>query len=357
MAWLLLILGIMWLVMWCWLANGWSKIQPVPEPAEELPISVIVAAHNEAHTISGLLTSLSKLRYENWELILVLDRCTDNTREIAETYTAQLPLRIIELVISPDNWSPKKWAVTQGVANSIHDHLVFTDADCRVDRDWLKGMNAQFQHGAEVVLGIGLYESHPGQLNAMIQSETAFTAFQYIGAAAQGFPYMAVGRNMGYTKQLHERVGGLESHKEVLSGDDDLFVQSLRNEASVGLMRKYPTRSLASTSWKRWYRQKTRHVSSSNSYSVNSKYWLAMFHGIHGLWWLLTIGSLITSTLTFWSFFSLYILRIVPIFIYWKSISKWLHVAWYDYPVLDFRYFLYNLSVIPWGLIRRPAWT
>ncbi len=357
MAWLLLVLGIVWLIMWCWVANGWSKIQPVPQPTGELPISVIVAAHNEGHTISGLLGSLTSLRYQNWELILVLDRCSDNTRRVVETYAERLPIRILELTESADNWSPKKWAVTQGVAEASHNHLVFTDADCRVDHDWLTGMNAQFQSGAEVVLGIGLYESHPGQLNLMIQSETAFTAFQYIGAAAQGRPYMAVGRNMGYTKEISERVGGLESHKEVLSGDDDLFVQSLQAQAKIGLMTSCPTVSVAPRRWKAWLRQKTRHVSSSHSYSATSKYWLALFHGIHGLWWLLVIGSLITNALTFWAFFALYILRIVPIFIFWKSISKQLHVVWYDYPVLDFRYFLYNLSVIPWGLIRRPAWT
>lgn len=357
MVWLLLVLGISWLIMWLWLAKGWSRIRSVPHPAKELPISLIVAAHNEAHSISGLLGSLTSLRYQNWEIVIVLDRCTDDTKQVVEQFADRLPLRILELTESTANWSPKKWAVTQGVAASTHDHLVFTDADCRVEPDWLSGINAQFQNGSEVVLGIGLYESHPGQLNLMIQSETAFTAFQYIGAAAQGWPYMAVGRNMGYTRQIYERVGGLESHKEVLSGDDDLFVQSLQAQAKIGVMTSCPTISLAPRRWKTWFRQKTRHVSSSNSYSAKSKYWLALFHGIHGLWWLLTIGSLITNTLTFWSFFALYILRIVPLFIFWKSISKQLHVAWYDYPVLDFRYFLYNLSVIPWGLIRRPAWT
>lgn len=357
MVWLLLVLGIAWMMMWYWLASGWSKIQPVPQPAGELPVSVIVAVHNEANTISGLLGSMTSLRYHNWELILVLDRCTDHTRRIVETYEERLPLRILDLTESAKDWSPKKWAVTQGVSAATYDHLVFTDADCRVAPTWLLGMNAQFQSGAEVVLGIGLYESHPGQLNLMIQSETAFTAFQYIGAAAQGWPYMAVGRNMGYTKEISERVGGLQSHKEILSGDDDLFVQSLRARAKIGLMTSCPTISLAPKQWKTWFRQKTRHVSSSNSYSAESKNWLTLFHGIHALWWLLAIGSLITNTLTFLAFFALYILRIVPLFIFWKSISKRLNVAWYDYPVLDFRYFLYNLSVIPWGLIRRPAWT
>lgn len=357
MVWPLLVLGILWMMMWFWLAVGWSKIQDAPQPAGELPLSVIVAAHNEARIISGLLGSMTSLRYQNWELIVVLDRCSDDTRRVVETHAERLPIRILDLTETAEHWSPKKWAVTQGVAAATYDQLVFTDADCRVTSGWLQGMNAQFQSGAEVVLGIGLYESHPGQLNLMIQSETAFTAFQYMGAAAQGWPYMAVGRNMGYTKEIYERVGGLKSHKEVLSGDDDLFVQSLQAHAKIGLMTAYPTISLAPRRWKAWLRQKTRHVSSSNSYSAKSKNWLTLFHGIHGLWWLLAIGGLITNTLTFSAFFALYILRIVPLFIFWKSISKQLHVAWYDYPVLDFRYFLYNLSVIPWGLIRRPAWT
>lgn len=357
MVWLLLVLGIAWMMMWYWLAQGWAKTSSPAVSAEELPISVIVAAHNEELVIGALLESLTKVTYKNWELLLVLDRCTDKTKQVAERYKNRLQIRVIELTDSPVDWSPKKWAVTQGVASAQYDHLVFTDADCVVDPRWLTGMNAHFQSGAAVIMGIGLYEQLPGFLNQTIQYETAFTAFQYIGAAGQGVPYMAVGRNMGYTKAIYERVGGLESHKEMLSGDDDLFIQSLPTETQIGLMTEYASLSSAPTDWRSWYRQKTRHVSSSNSYSGKSKSWLAVFHGLHGLWWLVAIGGLITSSLTFWTFFAFYILRIFPISLYWKSISKRLHVAWYDYPALDFRYFLYNLSVIPWGLIRRPAWT
>ncbi len=53
---------------------------------KERKISFLIAAHNEGKIISKSLDNLLKLPYKNYEIIIGLDGCTDNTLEIVKSY-------------------------------------------------------------------------------------------------------------------------------------------------------------------------------------------------------------------------------------------------------------------------------
>ncbi|MDP5170830.1 MAG: glycosyltransferase [Bacteroidia bacterium] len=352
--------GALWTLRWIWLWLGWQKSARNALSGPESPVTVIVAAHNEEVNLPSLLSSLSQMRYSDWEMVLVLDRCEDQSKEVALSWQKRLPmLRIVEIVSTEPGWSPKKWAIRCGIEEANHENLAFTDADCRVQPDWLRCINAQFRAGAGLVLGIGLYDRHTSLLNFVIQAETAFTAFQYIGEAGWGRPYMGVGRNLAYQKSLFMEIGGFSTHQDVLSGDDDLLVQSLAMYTKSAVMKgkRAATLSVPKQTWSSWWRQKSRHVSSSRKYSLHSQAILAAFHLLHGVWWILVLTGLLFHSLTFADVFSLYLWRIGFSVLAWAPMSRSLNFPWWGYPALDLIFFLYNLFVIPWGLIRRPAWT
>lgn len=355
---LLLFLTILWMSGWWWLWWGWCR-QPQHLPALRSPLSVIIAARNEAPNLPRLLASLEALHYPSWEIILVLDRCEDQSLEIARAWLDRLPMmKIFEINQVHPGWSPKKWAIHSGIQLATSARLVFTDADCRVESGWLDAMNEAFELGAGLVLGIGLHEPGSGWLQRVIRYETAFTAFQYVGAAGWGKPYMGVGRNLGYLKTHFESVGGFADHASTLSGDDDLLVNSLAGKVTVHTMTRPGSRtwSLPKTNWRGWWRQKTRHVSGSVKYSRISQLLLASFHILQGCWWGVALGGFISNVLTIEQVLALYVLRIFPVAWAWRRVDNVLSAAWWEYPVLDLVYFLYNLMVIPWGLIRKPAW-
>ena len=52
--------------------------------------SVIVPAHNSAGYISKGLKSVTDQSFKDYELIVVCDACTDNTKEIAESFGAKV---------------------------------------------------------------------------------------------------------------------------------------------------------------------------------------------------------------------------------------------------------------------------
>jgi len=106
---------------------------PAP-PHDQRPfVSVIVPARNEADNISRITSTLLSSDYGPFEIILVDDRSTDGTTEIAHRLANDHGdrIRTIEGEPLPDGWMGKCWACWQGYRAAKGDVLVFTDADTR----------------------------------------------------------------------------------------------------------------------------------------------------------------------------------------------------------------------------------
>lgn len=359
--WLTVIAGGIHLMLIGALVWYWRQKPHVPVSRPLAPRSVIIAAHNECENLKELLPILGKLEGgEDCEFILVLDRCSDGSGAIARQYANTDPrLRVLEISEVPDGIAPKKHALSQGIAASNHENLVFTDADCRPEADWLQGMGRKFANGADLVLGLGPYEPHRGMLNAFIRHETFYTALLYIGAAKAGRPYMGVGRNLGYTKSLWKSVGGFAGHQTRLSGDDDLFVNAVSGKAEVAVLLTARSRvwSAPERTWGSWFKQKQRHLSAGIAYPKSVTAFLGLLHGLQAIFYLSLIlvlcgtpGPLVAGIL--------YLIRtglamalLLPVVRKWNALAP---IALF--PVLDLGYILYHLVLIPASLLRKPKW-
>lgn len=99
-------------------------------PIDDILLSIIIPARNEAATLPILLDSLAASSYRSLEIIVVDDRSTDGTREIAAGYAARIQhIRVIDGEPLPPGWFGKPWACHQGAAAATGDLLLFTDAD------------------------------------------------------------------------------------------------------------------------------------------------------------------------------------------------------------------------------------
>ncbi|MCH2162220.1 MAG: glycosyltransferase family 2 protein [Phycisphaerales bacterium] len=93
-------------------------------------VSIVVPAHNEARVIERLARSVLDQQDVEIELIVVLDRCTDDTRARLEQAANGDPrLRIIEVDHCPDDWAGKCHAARTGSEAAKGQWLLFTDAD------------------------------------------------------------------------------------------------------------------------------------------------------------------------------------------------------------------------------------
>ena len=87
-----------------------------------MKFSVIIPAHNEQAVISRALSSIEAQSFKDYEVIVVCDACTDNTKKIAELYGAK--------VIQIDAHSSGA-ARNAGLDNANGEWILFCDAD-----DW-----------------------------------------------------------------------------------------------------------------------------------------------------------------------------------------------------------------------------
>ena len=104
-------------------------ISPVP-PSPPPPVSIIVAARNEARNIGSAMRALLALDYPAFELLVIDDRSDDGTGAILDELAAADPrLQVMHLEQLPAGWLGKNHALWQGASAAGGEILLFTDAD------------------------------------------------------------------------------------------------------------------------------------------------------------------------------------------------------------------------------------
>ena len=88
----------------------------------------------------------------------------------------------------------------------------------------------------KLYLGYGAYHKTSGILNKLIRFETFHTALQYLSYALAGLPYMGVGRNLSYKKDIFLRNKGFSSINHIPSGDDDLFINKVATKKNTAIV-------------------------------------------------------------------------------------------------------------------------
>ncbi|MDO9634961.1 MAG: glycosyltransferase [Paludibacter sp.] len=282
--------------------NNHEKKAKINYQTEKLPVSVIICAKNELDNLRKFLPEILSQDYPDYEVIVVNDGGDEDTEIFLRDLKKMYPhLRSTFVPDGAKNVSTKKLALTLGIKAAKHDWLLFTDADCMPESKlWIAKMSRNFTPETEFVLGYGAYFQEKGLLNKLITYDTIFSALLYLGFAKAGKPYMGVGRNLAYRKEVFFRQNGFAASLHVRSGDDDLMVNQAANQFNTRIET-----SLESITWsypkkdlKSWHFQKERHLSVSTYYSQKSKLSLVVEPFLRGLFYLSLIALVVLSVLS-----------------------------------------------------------
>ncbi|TVZ55335.1 cellulose synthase/poly-beta-1,6-N-acetylglucosamine synthase-like glycosyltransferase [Lutibacter sp. Hel_I_33_5] len=265
---------------------------------KNLPISVIICAKNEAQNLQKYLPSVINQKYNDFEIVLINDASSDDTLEVMENFEKKNNnIKIVDVKNIEAFWGNKKYALTLGIKAAKNEHLLFTDADCLISSDnWISEMSTRFNEEKTIILGYGKYAKTKRSLvNLLVRYETLLTAIQYFSYAKLGSPYMGVGRNLAYTKSDFFKTKGFISHLHIRSGDDDLFIQDAASNTNTTICTSLDsfTVSDAPTSLQEWFRQKRRHISTSDYYKFKHKFFLGLFYTSKVFFYMLSIIFLI----------------------------------------------------------------
>ena len=259
-------------------------------------VSVIICAHNEADNLQNYLTHILEQDYPLFEVIVINDGSIDDTPHILEHYHRLYPqLHITFVPTGARIISSKKLGLTLGVKAAKYDYLLFTDADCTpANKTWIREIMMRYDENTDIVLAYGAYFKEKSLLNRLIQYDTFFHALQFLGMAEAGKPYMGVGRNLSYKKELFIKNNGFSNTLHLCSGDDDLFVNKVANKHNTRIVAtpQSITYSIPKNSWSDWLHQKRRHLHVSPYYNTKSKLQIGIEPLTRGAFYLLLILSL-----------------------------------------------------------------
>ena len=292
--------GVGFLIQLFYYLNFFSRLAFYKRPKAENncpPVSVIVCARNEDHNIVEFLPIVLAQDYPNYEVVAVDDCSFDNTGDmLKELAKKNSNLKIVTIKEDEYHHHGKKFAVMVGIKGATHEHLLFTDADCKPNsKDWIKNMMEHFKGETEIVLGYGGFEKQKGFLNKLIRFDCFNIGMQYLSFCLARRTYMGVGRNLAYKKSLFFKMKGFASHYHIQSGDDDLFVNeaATKRNSKIEIALESHTVSRVKKTFKTWIRQKQRHISTYSFYNFKTKFRLTMI------------------TMSQWVFFSAFVVAII----------------------------------------------
>ncbi len=267
------------------------------EHSQQHPVSVIICARDEAaRLVTHLPGALVQTYPSTHEVIVVNHNSQDDTRFLLDEFKKTFKgLHIVNLEHEALGIPGKKYPLSMGIKEAKYEIVLLTDADCvPASEFWMQKMQDGYREGIEVVLGYSPYKKGPGFLNKIIRWDTFHTALQYLSYALAGIPYMGVGRNLSYKRDVFFRNKGFSSINNLPGGDDDLFISKVatKNNTAIVIDPETFTMSEPKKTFGEWHRQKTRHYSTARYYKPIHKFLLGLYSLSHVLFYPLLVASL-----------------------------------------------------------------
>lgn len=223
-------------------------IDRILSPGDVPSVALIVPARNEEALLPRLLSSLKAMDLSlipDFQLVLVNDRSTDSTREIMATFAdeAVWPVHIVDVPETNGDTvrtNPKQNALHHGTVGLKSEVLLFTDADCVVDRRWVNSMVLPFcDPGLGLLFGTVMPNQTADKNNPGIEIKTVIARFLYqfqgfdhlfrfyytAGSAGIGNPTGGFGNNIAVRRSILEAVGGFAGLRYSVTEDAELIAE------------------------------------------------------------------------------------------------------------------------------------
>lgn len=187
-------------------------------------ITVIIPAYNSQKTLPALLNSLSDQIYKDFETIVIDDCSQDNTLGVIKSY----PFQYIRL----NKNSGPAYCRNIGAKSARGDILVFTDSDCRPEKNWLHNIHEYFSkcHYDAIMGKLILTSSNflGDSISALGFPAGGSVGFEKIWRVdIMGFTESLSSCNCGIKKEIFHKMGGFDESFPYAGGEDSYMAYSL----------------------------------------------------------------------------------------------------------------------------------
>jgi glycosyltransferase involved in cell wall biosynthesis len=295
---ILIILTVIIVIVNIFILKSLSRIKTDKSKISEgLKISVIIAFKNEEKNLPNLLKCFHSINYQpkNFEIIFVDDNSDDKSEEVIKS-NSLINSKLIKAI--DKKIAGKKGALEIGIQQANYDIIAITDADCIVEKDWLKSISNKISQGYDLVFGYSPLFKGKSLIGKISAYENLKNYILYFSSVELGFPFGATARSLAFKKSVYFTVNGYINTTETLSGDDDLFIREcLKKNFRIGyfLDENSFVYSYPSESFKEYFLRKSRHLKTSHHYSFKNQV-------ILGTWYSANLLATLSVTLALMSF-------------------------------------------------------
>lgn len=176
-------------------------------------ISIVIPAYNAEKTIASTLKALLNQTYpkNQYEIIVVNDGSTDNTKAVVKKFKK---VKLIE-----QSHKGPAAARNLGVKHSKGSIILFTDADCIPDKNWIKNMVEPFKKNPEIVGVSGTYKTL--NKNSLIARFVGYEIEQRHERMKREKYIDFIGSySAAYKKNIFLQFGGFDESFPTASGED-----------------------------------------------------------------------------------------------------------------------------------------
>lgn len=191
-----------------------------------MKISVVIPTHNRADALDRTLSNLSRQRcHEAWEVIVVNNRCTDDTDTVVNSRSFPAPLQLVHR----DDIPGPSAARNAGAAHASGKYLLFMDNDILSEPDFLqRHLRSLDQHPGCWIVGqvVNLPE-----MDATPFGRYRKSLFPFIPTNEEVRESDAItGQNLSLPRADFEVLGGFDESFYVASGEDrELLMRAKQN--------------------------------------------------------------------------------------------------------------------------------
>lgn len=213
--------------------------------SEQKKYSVVICTWNRAKDLERVLNNFvlaSRNTNESWELCIVDNNSSDNTRTIVESFFAKLPMRYVF-----EGKQGLSNARNTGLFEALGEWIIFTDDDVEIHELWLKNYFLELQKLSDNIAFVGgeVIPKFLGEPNKDMLEAIPIIAAGYCGIKlpqnkvidkdSLNIPF---GANFAINKQS---VGNLKfdgklgvSGKTRLAGEESIFMRELVKQGLSG---------------------------------------------------------------------------------------------------------------------------
>ena len=307
--------------------------------------SLIIACRNEINNLTNLLASIEKQTYKPDEVIFIDDNSTDETYDFLINYSKKN--NYIKVIKNPDKG--KKSALINAAKIAKSEYLIFTDADCILNKNHCE-LALQYinKHNSDMLLGAVDIADEKGIFNiiekiefASLQAVTAYTTLI-------NNPIMCNGANLVIRRTTYlQYINNI--NVSIASGDDMFMLHALKkNKSKINYLYNcnYIVKTKGTNSLKKFLLQRTRWAAKSVNYTDPTTIFTALLVTLINL--IIIISPFLISHFSLLIFSIIFIIENIIMLPYLFKYKQYRVLKYYPilFPIMSLLYSLYILIIL-----------